>query len=169
MQGASTPLVTPWGRPCITTIEIVVLRYLWKLLIQKVEKQNFKSKGTMLRIILRTFVNVMPGSSIASPPASGMIFQPLRPPSEGRIEKQISCPDEKDLFRGSDGLSCKIIKAVSKSSKHVTSFSSISYCSISEYWTQKPIQSESIHSTILDVHVLKAERQNFPFRATQVR
>ena len=73
----------------------------------------------MLRIILRTFVNVMPGSSIASPPASGMIFQPLRPPSEGRIEKQISCPDEKDLFRGSDGLSCKIIMAVSESSIHV--------------------------------------------------
>ena len=42
--------------------------------------------------------------------------------------------------------------------KYVTSFSSISYCSNSVYWTQKLIQNKSIHSTILDVHVLKAER-----------
>ena len=41
---------------------------------------------------------------------------------------------------------------------NVTSFSSISYCSKSEYWAQKRIQSESIRSTILDVHVLKAVR-----------
>ena len=32
---------------------------------------------------------------------------------------------------------------------------------MSEYWTQKRTQSESIRSTILDVHVLKAERQNY--------
>ena len=31
------------------------------------------------------------------------------------------------------------------------------------FGTQKCIQSESIHSTIVDVHVLKAERQNSPF------
>ena len=39
----------------------------------------------------------------------------------------------------------------------VNSFSSIPYCSNSEYWTQKRIQSESIHSIILDVHVLNNE------------
>ena len=39
----------------------------------------------------------------------------------------------------------------------VTSFFSISYRSNIEYWTQKRTQSESIHYTILDVHVLKAE------------
>ena len=50
----------------------------------------------------------------------------------------------------------------------VTSFSSISYCSNSEYWTQKCIQSESIHSIILDVHVLKAERQNSLFLSVQL-
>ena len=37
---------------------------------------------------------------------------------------------------------------------YVTNFSCISYCSNSEYWTQKCIQNESIHSTILDVHFL---------------
>ena len=31
---------------------------------------------------------------------------------------------------------------------HVTSFSSISYCSNNEYWTQKRTQSERIHSVI---------------------
>ena len=41
---------------------------------------------------------------------------------------------------------------------NVTIFSSISYYSNSEYWTQKRIQNESIHSTILDVPVLKAVR-----------
>ena len=40
----------------------------------------------------------------------------------------------------------------------VTSFSSIPYCSNSEYWTQKHTQSENIHSITLDVHVLEAER-----------
>ena len=45
---------------------------------------------------------------------------------------------------------------------HVTSFSSI-HTAVTEYWTQKRIQSESINSIILYVHVLKAERQNFPF------
>ena len=40
---------------------------------------------------------------------------------------------------------------------YVTSFSSISYRSNGEYWTQKRTQSESIHSVILDVYVLKAE------------
>ena len=43
---------------------------------------------------------------------------------------------------------------------NVSSFSSISYYSYSEYWTQKRVQSESIDSTILDVHVLKAEHFN---------
>ena len=52
---------------------------------------------------------------------------------------------------------------------NVTSFSSISYFSNSEYWTQKRAQSESIHSTILDVHVLKAERQNSPFLSVQLK
>ena len=40
----------------------------------------------------------------------------------------------------------------SQNGNTVTSFSSISYCS-----TQKPTQSESIQSIILDVHVLKAK------------
>ena len=31
------------------------------------------------------------------------------------------------------------------------------------------IQSESIHSIILDVHVLKAERQNSPFLSVQLK
>ena len=34
----------------------------------------------------------------------------------------------------------------------VTSFSSISYCSNSEYWFQKCAQSGNIHSVILDIH-----------------
>ena len=36
---------------------------------------------------------------------------------------------------------------------YFTSFSSISYWSNSEYWTQKCAQSGNIHSIILDVHV----------------
>ena len=52
---------------------------------------------------------------------------------------------------------------------NVTSFSSIPYCSNSEYWTQKRTQSESIHSIILDVHVLKAEHQNSPFLSIQLK
>ena len=41
---------------------------------------------------------------------------------------------------------------------NVTIFSIIPYCSNSEYWTQKRTQSERIHSIIIDVHILKAER-----------
>lgn len=40
------------------------------------------------------------GSSIGSPPDSGMIFQPFRPPREGRMEKLNSWPLEKDLLIG---------------------------------------------------------------------
>ena len=36
-------------------------------------------------------------------------------------------------------------------------------------WTQKRTQSESILSTILDIHVLKAERQNSPFLSMQLK
>ena len=36
---------------------------------------------------------------------------------------------------------------------HVTSFTSFSYWSNSEYWTQKRTQSKNIHYIILDVHV----------------
>ena len=43
------------------------------------------------------------------------------------------------------------------------------YCSNSDYWTQKRIQTESIYSTILDVHVLKAERQISPFLSVQLK
>ena len=49
-----------------------------------------------------------------------------------------------------------------KFGKYVTSFSSISYCSNSEYWCQKCIQKHDIHSIILDVHVLKVERPKIP-------
>ena len=35
---------------------------------------------------------------------------------------------------------------------HVNSFCNISYCSNSEYWSQKPTQSGNIYSTILDVY-----------------
>ena len=52
---------------------------------------------------------------------------------------------------------------------NVTSFSSISYYSNSEYWTQKSTHSESIHSVILDVYVLKAEHQNSPFFSAQLK
>ena len=38
---------------------------------------------------------------------------------------------------------------------YVTSFSSISYWSNNEYWTQKHTQSDNIHSIPLDVHVEK--------------
>ena len=39
------------------------------------------------------------------------------------------------------------------------------------YWTQKWTQGDSIHSIILDIHVLKADYQKFffPFCATQAR
>ena len=47
---------------------------------------------------------------------------------------------------------------------HVTSFSSISYWSNSEHWTQKGTQSDSIHSIILNVIVIKTfEHQNKTF------
>ena len=36
-------------------------------------------------------------------------------------------------------------------------------------WTRKRTQSESIHSTILDIHVLKAKRQNSPFLSIQLK
>ena len=36
---------------------------------------------------------------------------------------------------------------------YVTSFSIISYCINSEYWTQKRTQNGNIHSIILDVYV----------------
>ena len=51
----------------------------------------------------------------------------------------------------------------------VTSFSSISYCSNSKYCPQKHTQSESIHSIILDILVLKAEHQNSPFLSAKVK
>ena len=35
-------------------------------------------------------------------------------------------------------------------------------------WTQKCTQSASIHSTILDIYVLKAEHQNSPFLSVQL-
>ena len=35
--------------------------------------------------------------------------------------------------------------------------------------TQKRTQSESIHSTILNIHVLKAEHQNSPFLSMQLK
>ena len=41
---------------------------------------------------------------------------------------------------------------------NVTSFSRISYCSNGDYWILTPTQNRTIHFTILDVHVLKAER-----------
>ena len=36
-------------------------------------------------------------------------------------------------------------------------------------WTQKRTQSESNHSIILDILVLKAERQNSPFLSVQLK
>ena len=56
---------------------------------------------------------------------------------------------------------------------NVTSPSSIPYCSNSDYWTQKHTQIESIHSIILDVHVLKGNSPILPIveydRAHQLR
>ena len=46
---------------------------------------------------------------------------------------------------------------------HVTSFSSISYCSNSEYWPQKHVQNGKIHSKMLDVYVEWQSAQNFLF------
>ena len=46
---------------------------------------------------------------------------------------------------------------------YVTSFSSISYWSNSDYWPQKHVQSGNIHSKILDVYVERQSAQNFPF------
>ena len=43
---------------------------------------------------------------------------------------------------------------------HVNSFSGTSYCSNSEHWTQKHIQSGSIHSITLDVYVDRQSAQN---------
>ena len=43
----------------------------------------------------------------------------------------------------------------------VTSFSSISYCSNIEYWSQKQAQSGNIHSIIFD-HVGRQRAQHFP-------
>ena len=50
---------------------------------------------------------------------------------------------------------------------NVTSFSSISYWSNREYWTQKCTQIGNIHSIILDVYVEKQSAQNFPFNSPQ--
>ena len=52
---------------------------------------------------------------------------------------------------------------------YVTSFFRISYWSNSEYRTQKCIQSENIHSIILDVHVKRPSTQNFPFNSLQYK
>ena len=49
----------------------------------------------------------------------------------------------------------------SLSNINVASFSSISYGSNSEYWTQKRTQSENIHYIILDVHAVKQSRAHF--------
>ena len=46
-------------------------------------------------------------------------------------------------------------------SVYVTSSSSISYCSNSEYWSQKFAQSGNIHSITLDVE--RQSAQKFPF------
>ena len=46
---------------------------------------------------------------------------------------------------------------------YVTSFSSISYWSNSDYWPQKHVQSGNIHSKILDVYVERQSAQNFIF------
>ena len=35
--------------------------------------------------------------------------------------------------------------------------------------TKKRTQSESIHSTILEIHVLKSEHQNSPFLSVQLK
>ena len=43
--------------------------------------------------------------------------------------------------------------------------SQVFHTAVTEYWTQKRIQNERIHSIIFYVHVLKAERQNFPFQS----
>ena len=50
---------------------------------------------------------------------------------------------------------------MAKSLMNVTSFSSISYCSNSEYWPQKHVQSGNIHSKILDVYVERQSAQNY--------
>ena len=46
---------------------------------------------------------------------------------------------------------------------NVTSFSNISYSSNSEYWPQISQQNDSIHSIILDVHVLEIRSSKIPF------
>ena len=50
---------------------------------------------------------------------------------------------------------------------NVTSFSSYSYCSNSEHWSQKRAQSGNIHSIILDVYVERQSAQKFPFLQQQ--
>ena len=52
---------------------------------------------------------------------------------------------------------------------NITSFSSISYWSNSEYWPQKCAQSGNIHSIILDVHVGRQSAKNFPFNPLQCK
>ena len=56
---------------------------------------------------------------------------------------------------------------VNANTQHVTSFSSISYRSNDEYWSQTQVQSGNIHSTILDVHAGWQNAQNFPYNNMQ--
>ena len=89
-----------------------------------------------------------------------------RPYPWGRFESGLACnvrfPCEMttstltQLFCGKIGRPRKKAANNSVTIVNVTSFSSISYCSNSVYWTQ----SESIYFTILDVHVLKLLRHS---------
>ena len=61
------------------------------------------------------------------------------------------------------GMMISYLKHIVDHSLYVTRFSSISYRSNSEYWTQKGAQSGNIRSIILDVHVSWQSNQNFRF------
>ena len=50
-----------------------------------------------------------------------------------------------------------IIEKIKQESINVTRFSSIPYCSNSEFWPQTHVQNGNIHSKILDVYI---ERQS---------
>ena len=64
-----------------------------------------------------------------------------------------------------DNFPAKIVYKLS--TINVTSFTSNSYCSNSEHWSQKLPQSRNIHSIILDVYVERQSAQKFPFLQQQ--
>ena len=88
-----------------------------------------------------------------------------------KLDKKGYFSKEKHDQAGRYNLTCRFCINFFHSVINVTSFSRISYCSNSEYWTQKGTQNGNIHSIILDVFVESwiIQIPPFLFQAMQAR